>query len=62
MPRILWGKSFSRENVPQVTSTVIAKNFNATAIGIGNLFYGIGKSIVEGRPAAAGIEFVGAFV
>ena len=58
MPGIFCGESFPFKYVPQVTTTGVAKDFDATAIGVGYLFDCTGNFVVETRPAATGIEFV----
>jgi hypothetical protein len=53
-------KSFTLENVPQMSSAVIAHNLRPPAIG--SLSNCVGEGVPEGGPSAAGIELVVCFV
>lgn len=58
VPGIFGRESFAFEYVPQVSAAGVAKNFDATAVGVRHLFDCTGNFIVKTRPATARIEFV----
>lgn len=43
--------------VSKMASASVAQNLNSASIGIGHLFDGPRHALIEGRPAAAGVEF-----
>ena len=58
MPGVLGGKAFAFKNVSEVPAAGGADDFHALPVRIGTPDDGSGDGLVEGGPAAAGIEFV----
>ena len=53
---------FTCEDVAEVRATISADDFGSIAVGVGDAFYGAGDFVIETRPAAMRIEFVGAAI
>lgn len=62
VPRVFWCEALAAENMAEVSTAMIAEDFDTTPVFVGDFFHRIGKRIVEGRPAAARIEFIAAAV
>src|SRR5688572_9899953 len=60
--RVLGGDAFAEEDVAEVAAAVRALDFDAHAIRVRQAFDGAGDFVVEGGPAAVGVELVGAAV
>src|SRR6185436_637171 len=62
MARVLRREPLAQENVAQVTATVGALDLDTHAVGVRQALHSARHLVVEGRPAAAGVELVGAAV
>jgi hypothetical protein len=60
MAGVLVGKTFTQEYMPEVGAAIAARNFSTHSVG--GTGYGPGKFVVETRPAATRIEFIGRMV
>lgn len=58
MARILVGKAFTREDMPQMRPAAGAGDLGAAAVGVGRAAYRTCDLVVEGGPAAPRIELV----
>lgn len=58
MAGVLLSEALASENMAEMSSTVVAQNFNPASVGIRFTTHGARDFIVESRPAAAGVEFV----
>ena len=56
--RIFFREAFALEHVPEVRAAVVALNLHPVAVGIGQAAHHVGEGVVEGGPAAAGVEFI----
>lgn len=58
MAGVLGRQAFALKNMPQVGAAVLANDLHPVAVGIGLATHHARQGIVEGGPAAPGIELV----